>query len=303
MYSKIADYFQENAILKSWPESQELLLSIINEKPKHICIPEVIAGCYGKSEHVLFSATASLALAYVGIVILDDVLDGDQRFGPDGAELANMGAALFSLANLELANISNSPTTSLLAQKILSEMWFNVALGQSLDVQNPDTEEGYWRVAKLKSGAFFKCAFILGGLAGAAPDADMEMLGLLGEEYGYLLQIHDDLNDALEVPANSDWLNGRFTLPLLFAHTVDHPWRERFIAIQKNVGDPEILKEAQGILVRCGALSYGLFQIQEQADRVEGLLAELNMGDLGEIRNLFDELITPAEDLVNAATG
>ncbi len=77
------------------------------------------------------------------IVILDDVLDDDQRFGPDGAGLANMVAALFSLANLELANISDSTTTFLLAQKIHSEMLFNVALGQSLDIQNQDTEEGY----------------------------------------------------------------------------------------------------------------------------------------------------------------
>ena len=302
MYSKVADYFHENAILKSWPESQELLLSIINEKPRHICVPEVIAGCYGKSEQVLFSATISLALAYAGIVILDDVLDGDQRYGADGAGLANMAAALFSLASLELANISGSATISLLAQKVLSEMLFTVALGQSLDVQNPDTEEGYWRVAKLKSGAFFKCAFLLGGLAGAVPDADMETLGLLGEEYGLLFQIHDDLTDSLEVPANSDWLNGRFTLPLLFAHTVDHPWKKRFISVQKDVGDPEMLTEAQAILVQCGALSYGLFQIQEHASRVEDLLSKLNLADLGEIHQLFDELITPAEDLVNAAT-
>ncbi len=303
MYSRVADYFQENAILKSWPESQELLLSIINEKPRHICIPEVIASCYGKSEQVLFAATISLALAYAGIVILDDVLDGDQRFGTDSAGLANMGAALFSLANLELANISGNPTTSLLTQKVLSEMLFNVALGQSLDVKNPDTEEGYWQVAKLKSGAFFKCAFLLGGLAGAVPEADMETLGLLGEEYGLLLQIHDDLKDSLEVPANSDWLNGRLTLPLLFAHTVEHPWKERFSSIQKDVDDPEVLMEAQEILVQCGALSYGLFQIQEHAGRVGDLLAKLNLEDWEEIQKLFDELITPAEDLINAATG
>jgi geranylgeranyl pyrophosphate synthase len=303
MYSKIAAYFQEDAILKSWPESQELLISIINEKPKHLAVPKVIAGCYTVSEPVLFSATTALSLAYVGIIIMDDVLDGDQRFGTDVAGLANMGAALFSLANLELANISETPTTSLFAQRIVSKMLFDVALGQDLDVRNPDTEEGYWRTAKLKSGAFFKCAFLLGGLAGEAPDADLEILGLLGEEYGLMLQIHDDLKDALAVPANSDWLNGRFTLPILFAHTVDHPWKERFNSIQKEVSDPDLLAEAQGILVRCGALSYGLFQIQEHAQRVEKLLSELNPEDKGEIRKLFDELIVPAEELVNAAAG
>lgn len=79
------------------------------------------------------------------------------------------------------------------------------------------------------------------------------------------------------------------------------PLERTVYCYSKNVGHPDMLKEAQEILVRCGALSYGLFQIQEHADRVEDLLVELAVG-LGEIRKLFDELITPAEDLVNAAT-
>ena len=301
MYTQLTAYFQVNAILKSWPESQDLLISIINEKPKHLIIPELIANCYHPSTQALFSATTSLALAYAGIVILDDVLDGDQVYGTDGAKLANMGAALFSLANLEISNISEDPSVSLFAQKVLSEMLFNVALGQSLDSQNPDTEEGYWQAAALKSGAFFKGAFLLGGLVGQASDKDLQTLGSLGQEYGLLLQIHDDLKDALEVPANSDWLNGRLSLPLLFAHTVDHPWKERFNNIRQEVNTPELLSEAQEILVRCGALSYGLFQIQEHADRVDELLDELEMEDQKEIQKLFDELIIPAEELVNAA--
>ncbi len=79
------------------------------------------------------------------------------------------------------------------------------------------------------------------------------------------------------------------------------PLERAVYSYSKNVGGPDMLKEAQEILVRCGALSYGVFQFQERADRVEDLLVELNV-DLGEIRKLFDELITPAEDLVNAAT-
>ena len=302
MYSKIAITFEENTFLKTWPDLQELLISIINEKPKHIRIPEVIVNCYEGAAQAVLSVTAALALAYAGIVIMDDVLDGDQRYGSDSAKLSNMGAALFSLANIEAANLSETPKTFVQGQKILSEILLNVALGQFLDTQNPDTEEDYWRTARLKSGAFFKGAFLLGGLAADAPEEDLETLGLLGEEYGLLLQIHDDLRDALEVPANSDWLNGRFNLPILFAHTVGHPQKERFNTIRQSVDDPKYLTEAQEILVRCGALSYGLFQIQEHANRVKDLFTKLCLQDQREIRKLFDELILPAEDLVNAAT-
>lgn len=303
MYSKIAAYFRENALLLSWPNLQDLLISIINEKPRHVQIPGLIADCYNSSEQAVFSVTCSLALAYSGIVILDDVLDGDQRYGSDCALLANMGATLYSLAHLELSDSSRKPRTRIEGQKILSNALFDVALGQSLDARNPDTEEGYWQAAKLKSGAFFKGAFQLGGLAGSVPEEDFETLGLLGQEYGLLLQIHDDLSDSLAAPANSDWLNGRFTLPILFAHTVDHPFRERFDAIRSEVSDPGLLNEAQEILIRCGALSYGLFQIQEHADRVSTLLSVLSLEDQREIRKLFDELIIPAEELVKEANG
>lgn len=302
MYSKIAAHFQENATLKTWPELQKLLVSIINEKPKHINIPKLIANSYGGAPEALLAASASLALAFAGIVILDDVLDGDRRYGTDTAALANMSAALFSLADQPLAQISQDPHQVMQSYSVLSEMLFKVALGQSLDVRNPDSEEAYWQIAQLKSGAFFAGAFRLGGLAGGAPEADLQTLRLLGEEYGLLLQIHDDLSDALAVPANSDWTNGRFNLPILFAYAVDHPWRDRFEAIRLKVTDPELLKEAQEILIKCGALSYGLYQIQEHAEQVKGLLGKLSLHKRDSLIRLFDELIVPATEMVDALT-
>lgn len=302
MYLLLMAHFREHPFLSAWHVLQELLLSIINEKPKHIRIPELIANCYAPSDQAVFAASSSLAFAYAAIVVLDDIIDNDQRFGSDCAKLANMAGALFALSVQELSSISTDPRRVLQAQKVFSEMYGNVALGQSKDAENPNTEDQYWQVARLKSGAFFKGTFLLGGLAGDAPTTDYESLGELGEEYGLMLQVHDDLSDALEVPPNSDWLNGRFNLPILFAYTVEHPWKTRFREICRDVNHPALLEEAQRILVQCGALSYGLYQIQEHADCVMRLLSKLEMSNQREIRKLFNELISPVERLVNMAS-
>lgn len=116
-----------------------------------------------------------------------------------------------------------------------------------------------------------------------------------------IVQIHGDLRDALEVPANSDWINGRFILPILFAHDVDHPDQERFETIRKDVSNPLVLKAAQEILVRWGALSYGLYQIQQHAEKVDALRTQLHALNQREIKRIFDELIVPAEKIVDAA--
>jgi geranylgeranyl pyrophosphate synthase len=299
----ILTYLHEKTTFQSWPELEELVSCIINEKPRHVDIPGLIADCCTPSSEKITAVSSSLALAFSGIIILDDILDGDLRFGDAIPGLANMSAVLFSLAYRQLDEAILGPPSAQKARKTLDALLYNVSLGQAIDVQNPDTEEDYWRVAQLKSGSFFEGAFKLGGIAGEASDADLELLGKLGLEYGIMLQIHDDLRDTLEIPADSDWLNGRFTLPILFAYTVDHPWKERFNVIRQSVDQPELLTEAQEILVRCGALSYGLYQVQEHAKQVKTLIAKLECQDQGELRKLFDELIHPAEDLVNLAMG
>jgi hypothetical protein len=72
--------------------------------------------------------------------------------------------------------------------------------------------------------------------------------------YGQYLDI---LNPASEP---DDWLLGRLPLPILCAQAVDHPDRRRFIELRQNIPEPDALTEAQEILVRCGAIRYGIHQ-------------------------------------------
>ena len=83
-----------------------------------------------------------------------------------------------------------------------------------------------------------------------------DLLQKLGGIYGEMIQIHDDMHDAMETPANPDWVQGRSPLPILFASLVSHPEQKRFLALVQNITEPAALQEAQDILIRWGAISY-----------------------------------------------
>jgi octaprenyl-diphosphate synthase len=301
MYSQIITYLQNQKTFKNWARLQGFCTSIINEKPKHIQIPSLIADAYGVGQAQQITAGSCLALMYTAIIALDDLLDEDLRFVSEAqpaSQLANMSAGLVGMSFQIAKELDQEDSID--ASAILADLLVNVSFGQALDTTNPEDEDAYWQVVRLKSGAFFAGAFGLGGVAGGAPSEDVETLAQLGETYGIMLQIHDDLRDALEVPANPDWVNGRLTLPILFAHLVDHSERERFDKIRGLVDDPTLLREAQEILVRSGAFSYGLYQIQEYHQVALNQLDRLSLRDTSLIEKLFIELAKPVENLIES---
>ena len=306
MFSEIMRYFKNYEPLSDWKELDQLVSKIINDKPKHILLPALIAKAYGYNNGRVIGGSACLTLAFASIIVLDDLLDGDQRFSENSigsADLANMSSALVALAFKILQESLNSDMSIQKGISLLSAMLETVAYGQALDAKNPKSEEAYWKVTRLKSSAFFSGAFGLGGLAIDLDEDELEKLKALGREYGILIQIHDDLRDSLEVPPNPDWQNGRHPLPILFAETVDHPRQTQFIHLRAGIDDPEVLAEAQEILIRCGAISYGMYQIKTHYQESMRLLALLQAEDPDSLKRAFDELLHPVNSLIEKLVG
>lgn len=154
-------------------------------------------------------------------------------------------------------------------------MFLTTALGQFQDIQTPGTEEAYWKVMQTKSSPFFGAAFYLGGLMGGTAIETADRLRDLGRLYGEMIQIHDDLNDSLAIPANPDWIQNRSPLPILFAKLVGHPDRARFAALCQDIHASGALEEAQEILIRCGAVSYCVDQLVRRSQSVRAMLTAL----------------------------
>jgi len=172
-------------------------------------------------------------------------------------------------------------------------MMLKTALGQYMDIQNPEDEAAYWEVVRTKSSPFFGAALNVGALlGGAAPDiaARIERFGCL---YGEMIQIHDDLNDTMAVPANPDWTLDRSPLPILYAQTVQYADREKFLELRRALPDPEALKEAQIILIRCGAISYAVHQLILKHKLARELLKKTSSIDITGLEKLLDDVIQP----------
>lgn len=300
IYQSVIDYLMPFPIFVSWPEMKTLLQRAAFTEPRDWKLPVIICEALGESPEKAIPASAALACAQISIILVDDMLDDDPRgeYHRIGSGRAANLAVAFQAAGVDaLLQSGVSTKVRMGAVKSLSQMMNITAFGQELDVQNPADEISYWRVVKNKSAPFYGCAFHLGALSVEASNDIAIEIKRLGELYGEMIQIHDDLNDTMAVPANPDWMQGRRPLPILFAQTVEHPDQARFMELYGNVADEGVLREAQDILLHCGAVSYCVDQILMRHHAAQTILDNIPLPNKRMIDSVIEAVIAPVHRL------
>jgi geranylgeranyl pyrophosphate synthase len=302
-YQSTIDFLFEIPIMREWHELRTLLEQAATREPEHWQLPIRICEAMGKPADEAIPAVAAIACAQLSILMIDDMLDEDprgeyQHLGP--ARTANFAAA-FQAACLE-ALLHNKWRSHLAipALRNINRMILLLSFGQHLDVQSVADEAAYWKIVDNKSASFFGTAFYLGALAGGASKTIARNLKQIGHLYGEMIQIHDDLNDTMAVPANPDWLQGRSPLPILFAKVVDHPERARFLELCREAADENALRQAQDILVRCGAVSYCVDQLLRRYESAREILRSVSLVRPESIESLLEQGIAPVRRLFQA---
>ena len=306
VYEHILNEFLNTPRISEWVEIQALFRRVADGKPAHWLLPQRACEAVGGDLSGAVPALVAVACSHMGIVMVDDMLDADPRgehLKVGEAVVANMACALQSVALASITRCELDEMRKLAALESLNQMFLATALGQHWDVHTREiTEEVYWKIAKTKSSPFFGEAFHLGALMGGASVQLAARVRNLGFIYGEMIQIHDDLNDALEVPANPDWTGGRLPLPILFAEMVDHPARGRFEKLRQKAGaSPKALKEAQEILIQCGAVSYCIDQLLRRYQAVRKVLSNESLLRPSSLIRLFEDVVAPVWSLFQAA--
>ena len=290
-----------------WNEAQTILRRAAASKSPYWRLPVVACEAVGGEPERAIPAVTAVACAQISITLIDDLLDADprgeqHRLGVPA--VANLAAAFQATALEAVAHdvVACDPQIKLAALDNLNLTIKTVAFGQHLDAQNPTDEAAYWRVVQTKSAPFFGTALHIGALLGGASFEVAKQFWRFGCLYGEMVQIHDDLNDSMATPANPDWTLGRSSLPILFAQVVDHPDRERFLALRQAIPDPEALAEAQSILIRCGAVSYGIHQLLCRYREGCEVLGAMPLPYRTGVEALLEEQVEPVRELF-AATG
>ena len=116
-----------------------------------------------------------------------------------------------------------------------------------------------------------------------------------------MIQINDDITDCIAEPADPDWTQGWFPLPILFAQSVNHPDRDRFLTLRPHVSDTEALHDAQEILIRSGAISYCIEQLLCRHQQARTLVRGIHLVCPDRLENLLEWVIAPIWKLLDAA--
>lgn len=302
-YELMLDYVLNLPLVQAWPEMQKLLKRAATRRDPTWELPlPACEGVGGKTEQAI-AAMAAIGCLQISIILIDDLLDSDPRgeYHHIGAPAtANLAAAFQAISLEAIAQSQANAEVKLMALQSLNRAALLTALGQQLDAQNPADEMAYWRVVQTKSSPFYGMAFQVGALLGGASLELAEKLKCLGDLYGEIVQIYDDLHDTMAVPASPDWILGRSSLPILFAQVVEHPDRARFLELRRAVSDLEALAEAQTILIRCGAVSYGVHHILCRYEMACEMLRGIPLGQSTGLEALLEAQVKPVHELFTA---
>lgn len=287
-------------ILGEWPEPKALLERIATAEPGDWLLPMHICKAVGGKPESAIAPMLAVACLQLSIILVDDILDEDirgehHRIGVGPA--SNQALALQSASIEAIMNSTMPATHKLAAIQRLNQTALQTSYGQHLDTHTVANESAYWRLVQHKSSPYFSLAFYLGALAGNGTNEIADHFATLGAIYGEIIQIQDDMSDAMTIPAGPDWLQERLSLPILFARSVDHPDRARFLHLYGSLPDTDALAEMQQILLRCGAISYCIHQLLQRHAQAALLVNSLQLVHEQVVKNLLADVLQPVRNM------
>ncbi len=289
--------------LANWPEFADLTGgSSAGQSTPCWEYPLIGAQAVEGQQQVAIPAAAAIFCLLQSIHLVDDILDNDpsglyHRLGV--GETANLALAFQAAATGLFSEHGLPPKIAVAAQHCVAKIALATADGQRLDAVDITTEQQYWTATLAKTPPLFGGALELGALLAGAETAVCQQLAAFGEPIGKLIQLNDDLRDAMEVPASPDWQNRGSNLAILYGSLAEHPDQQRFIDLIQQVADHEkALEEAQEILVRSGALSYCTFHMIETYRQARQDLGKAGFSSNKALLELLEELVKPLHGLL-----
>ena len=189
----------------------------------------LVARLYGAIRPATLHAAVALELLHTASLVHDDVVDeSTERRGQlsVNAIYNNKVAVLVGDFLLATSLVHAGKTMSHEILEVVSCLGQDLAEGELLqlsNVSNPQfSEEIYFDVIRKKTAALFAACTKSAALSVHADDEKAEIARLFGEYIGICFQIKDDIfdyfeNKALGKPTGNDMLEGKLTLPAIYA--------------------------------------------------------------------------------------
>ncbi|MBR5102968.1 MAG: polyprenyl synthetase family protein [Muribaculaceae bacterium] len=283
---------QLNAIIKDMLDSPSELTNTIVEhylrtkgkqlRPIMVLLSGRLFG--GITERVLYAA-AGIEMLHNASLIHDDVIDQSRErrgIATINSIWDNHVAVLVGDYFVGGALKCAVKVGDMRVLKVLSRLGIDLSLGEidQIDIARSRNiaEQTYMNVIDRKTASLFTCCVEVGALAVDAPEEPSERLKKFARLLGLCFQIKDDTFDyfndpVVGKPTGNDLREGKITLPLIHALTVEHPMREKMLELthKTELNDAEI-EQLVEYAKECGGIDYAYKVMDDLSSQAEAIL-------------------------------
>lgn len=252
------------------------------------------AKLYGEVCPATLHAAVSLELLHNASLVHDDVVDeSTERRGQlsVNAIFNNKVAVLSGDYLLATSLVQVGLTRNHAIIDIVSCLGQDLADGELLQLSNVSnlhfSEDIYFDVIRKKTAVLFAACTKAGALSVGADDEKAEFARLFGEYIGLCFQIKDDIFDYFESkeigkPTGNDMLEGKLTLPVIYALNITKDEAAEVIAIKVKNGEATDDEIAQLIefTKQHGGIEYATEAMYAYRNRALSLLASMPDSDV-----------------------
>ncbi len=163
--------------------------------------------------------------------------------------------------------------------------------GEIIQLKNASTEgfseSSYFNVIKLKTAALFAASAELAAISVGAKESVVSQMKELGETIGICFQIRDDIFDyyndsAVGKPTGNDLLEGKMTLPLIYAleHTDDLEMKALALKVKNEGVSKEEIDKLVAFSKAKGGIAYAEKQMQNFANKAKKIVANFQNANI-----------------------
>lgn len=247
----------------------------------------LMAKFFGHINSSTLHVALSLELLHTASLVHDDVVDDStERRGQlsVNALFNNKVAVLAGDYLLATALVQAGLTRSLGIVDLISALGRELAEGELLQLSNVRnekfSEEVYFEVIHKKTAALFAACTKAGALSVGADAEKTEFLRRFGEYIGLCFQIRDDIFDYYESkeigkPTGNDMLEGKLTLPVLYAlnSTCDEEASALAVRVKAGKATADEIARLITFAKQHGGIEYAIQKMDNYRDKALELLS------------------------------
>ena len=289
-------------LFRSSLQSSNVLLSAalehLTRKLGKLMRPTLVLLCAregGTVNDAVLQAATGLEMLHTASLVHDDVIDeSDMRRGQrtvnalfDNKAAVLVGDFVTSKALSAMAmthSLEAVERTAWLGQQLADGELLQLAITQEKDF----SEAPYYEVISKKTAALFATCARLGARLGGADDETVNRLERFGHLTGLCFQMRDDLfdfDDAVDAgkPKGNDMLEGKLTLPVLFAlRDGDDGHRRLALKVRAGEASANEIHQLVEYTVQRGGIAYTQAAMQRLSDEAKAQLQGLRHPEVAE---------------------